>query len=101
VRRPTETILVLISDLCEGGVREEMLKRVSSLIVAGVRVVSLLALCDDGAPIYDRENAAALATLGAPAFACTPDLFPDLMAAAISKRDLGEWAAGMGIAVAR
>ena len=27
-----------------------------------------------------------------PAFACTPDAFPDLMAAAIERRDLTEWA---------
>jgi hypothetical protein len=27
-----------------------------------------------------------------PAFACTPDAFPDLMAAAIDRRDLTEWA---------
>jgi Na+-transporting methylmalonyl-CoA/oxaloacetate decarboxylase beta subunit len=33
-----------------------------------------------------------------PAFACTPDLFPDLMAAAIRKQDLNAWAAGAGIA---
>ncbi|MBI0382431.1 hypothetical protein JBE27_40785 [Streptomyces albiflaviniger] len=31
---------------------------------------------------------AALAALGAPAFACTPDLFPDVMAAAIERRQL-------------
>ena len=56
-------------------------------------LVALLALSDEGRPAYDQENAAALAALGAPAFACTPDLFPDLMAAAIEKRVLGSWAA--------
>lgn len=39
-----------------------------------------------------------LAALGVPAFACTPDLFPDMMAAAIRKQDLNAWAAGTGIA---
>ena len=29
----------------------------------------------------------------APAFACTPDLFPELMAAALDGRDLSQWAA--------
>ena len=48
----------------------------------------LLALSDEGAPAYDHENAAALAALGVPAFACTPDAFPDLMAAAIQRQDL-------------
>jgi hypothetical protein len=30
--------------------------------------------------------------LGVPAFACTPDLFPELMTAASSGRDLRQWA---------
>lgn len=92
VTRPNETILVLVSDLYEGGVRDEMLQRVAALAAAGVQVVVLLALSDDGAPAYDHDNAAALAALGVPVFACTPDAFPDLMAAAIERRDLGEWA---------
>jgi Mg-chelatase subunit ChlD len=88
ITRPRDSILVLISDLYEGGVREEMLHRVASLVAAGVQVIVLLALSDDGAPAYDHDNAAALAQLGVPAFACTPDAFPDLMAAAIQRQDL-------------
>jgi Mg-chelatase subunit ChlD len=88
ITRPRDTILVLISDLYEGAVREEMLRRVSALTASGVQVIVLLALSDDGAPDFDRDNAAALAALGVPAFACTPDLFPELMAAAIERRDL-------------
>jgi Mg-chelatase subunit ChlD len=90
VTRPRDTIVVLISDLYEGGVQDEMLRRVAAMTASGVQVVVLLALCDDGAPDYDRDNAAALAALGVPAFACTPDLFADLMAAAIERRDLRE-----------
>jgi Mg-chelatase subunit ChlD len=91
IQRPTGTIFVLISDLYEGGVRQEMLKRVAAMTAAGVQVIVLLALSDEGAPVYDHENAAALAALGVPAFACTPDAFPDLMAAAVEHRDLTEW----------
>jgi hypothetical protein len=54
--------------------------------------VVLLALDDRGAPAYDVQIAAAFAGLGIAAFACTPDLFPELMAAAIGRRDLGAWA---------
>ncbi|GLY06035.1 VWA domain-containing protein [Actinoplanes sp. NBRC 101535] len=92
ITRPRDSILVLISDLYEGGPREEMLRRVAAVTGAGVQVVVLLALSDEGAPAYDRENAAALAALGVPAFACTPDAFPDLMAAAIERRDLQTFA---------
>ncbi|MEV6208344.1 VWA domain-containing protein [Kitasatospora sp. NPDC051914] len=88
ITRPSETIVVLISDLYEGGIRNEMLKRVAAMKAAGVQFIALLALSDEGAPAYDRSHAAALAALGAPAFACTPDAFPEIMAAAIEKRPL-------------
>jgi Mg-chelatase subunit ChlD len=101
VRQPQETILVLLSDLYEGGDAKEMLKRVAALVAAGVQVISLLALNDDGAPSFDRNHAAAFAALGIPAFACTPDLFPDLMAAAIQRHDLGRWVAERGISASR
>ena len=92
VTRPRETIFVLISDLFEGGVRDEMLARVAAMTADGVQVVALLALSDDGSPAYDTENAAALAGLGVPAFACTPDASPDLLATAIEGGDIAGWA---------
>ncbi|HZG93501.1 MAG TPA: VWA domain-containing protein [Mycobacteriales bacterium] len=101
VQRPGDTILVLISDLFEGGDRAQLLKRIAGLAASGVQVVTLLALSDDGAPAYDHDNAAALAALGIPAFACTPDLFPELMAAAVERRDIAGWAARHGVAAAR
>jgi Mg-chelatase subunit ChlD len=101
VARPTQTILVLITDLYEGGNAPEMLRRAAALKASGVTVVCLLALNDRGAPSYDGRNAAALAALGIPAFACTPDLFPELMAAAINRQDLGQWAARNDLVAAR
>jgi hypothetical protein len=92
VTRPRDTILVLISDLYEGGDAESMLARLGALRASGVCVVALLALSDDGAPSFDAQNAAALAELGVPAFACTPDAFPDLLAVAIEGGDVGAWA---------
>ena len=88
ITRPANTVVVLISDLYEGGIRDGMLKRVAAMKAAGVQFIALLALSDEGAPAYDRSHAAALAALGAPAFACTPDLFPEIMAAAIQKQPL-------------
>ncbi len=101
ITRPTQTILVLITDLYEGGNNQEMLRRAAELVGSGVQVVCLLALSDKGAPGYDQRNAAHLANLGIPSFACTPDLFPDLMAAAIQKQDLALWAAKNDIVAAR
>ncbi|MDO8329630.1 MAG: VWA domain-containing protein [Fluviicoccus sp.] len=97
VRRPEDTILVFISDLIEGGNSEAMLRRVASIIGSGVQMVTLLALSDEGAPCYDPRHAACFAELGSPAFACTPELFPELMAAVLNKQDVGEWAAQRGI----
>ena len=93
ITRPASTIFILVSDLYEGGDRDAMLRRIADMTAAGTQVIALLALSDDGAPGYDRENAAALAGLGITAFACTPDAFPDLMAAAIERRDITQWAA--------
>ncbi|SFZ70757.1 VWA domain-containing protein [Chitinimonas taiwanensis] len=101
IDRPEKTILVLITDLYEGGNRAEMLSRAAALKAAGVNVICLLALADDGAPGFDHQNAAHFATLGIPAFACTPDRFPELMAAAIQKQDLGLWAAKQGFVTNR
>jgi Mg-chelatase subunit ChlD len=101
ITRPTQTILILITDLYEGGSREGMLRRAAELAGNGVQVVCLLALSDQGAPGFDRHNAAALAEMGIPAFACTPDLFPDLMAATIQRQDLDMWAARNDIVTAR
>lgn len=97
VTRPKETIFVLISDLYEGGKNDEMLRRAAHLVANGVQLIVLLALDDGGAPSYDRANAAKLAAMGAPVFACTPDLFPDMMAAAIRRSSLEQWAAQAGI----
>jgi hypothetical protein len=101
VRQPQETIVVLVSDLFEGGDAREMLKRVAAMTGAGIQMIALLALSDDGAPRFDTNHAAAFAALGIPSFACTPDLFPELMAAAIQRHDIGRWAAQQGLATQR
>ncbi|MBP2340085.1 Mg-chelatase subunit ChlD [Saccharothrix coeruleofusca] len=101
VRRPTDTVMVLISDLYEGGVARELQRRVRELVQSGVTVVVLLALSDSGTPAYDHELAARLSELGAPSFACTPDKFPDLLATALRKEDVAGWAEREGMAVGR
>lgn len=101
ITRPNQTILVLITDLYEGGNQNEMLRRAAELVGSGVQVVCLLALDDRGTPGYNSHNASKFATIGIPTFACTPNQFPDLMAAAIQKQDLNLWAARNEIVAAR
>jgi Mg-chelatase subunit ChlD len=97
IREPRNTIFVLISDLYEGGVEANLLRRAMELVDSGVQFITLLALSDEGAPAYDHGLAAKLAALGVPSFACTPDAFPGLMAAAIRRDDISSWAATQGI----
>ena len=87
ITRPADTVFVLLSDLDEGGVRDALVTRMAGLVRSGVRCVALLSLSDEGTPAYDREHAAALAAVGVPAFACTPDAFPDVLARALDGRD--------------
>ena len=96
IRSPQQTIFVLISDLYEGGVEREFMQRAATMVASGVQFVALLALSDEGAPAFNADLAGQLATLGVPAFACTPDRFPELMAAAIRRADLRDFAAAPG-----
>ncbi len=100
IDKPQDTILVLLSDMYEGGNETEMIQRARALVDSGVQMIGLLALDDHGAPSYSHRVAADLAALGVPSFACTPDQFPQMMAAAIQRQDMSMWAATEGIAIA-
>lgn len=92
ITKPDDTILVLITDLYEGGNVNEMNVRMKKIVESGVQAICLLALNDEGSPSYDSENATKFSAEGVPVFACTPDIFPDLMVAAIQRQDLFLWA---------
>lgn len=99
IRRPSDTVVVLITDLYEGGNESEMIKRLYQIKESGVQLVVLLALNDEGSPSFDKGNAGKLAALGIPAFACSPDQFPQLVATALKKGDVAKWASREGIVV--
>lgn len=99
IRKPLDTVLILVTDLYEGGDPVGMKKKAVELLAAGVQLIVLLALNDEGAPSYDHNHAQFFADHGVPVFACTPDKFPDLMAAALNKQDIGLWAAKEDLAI--
>ena len=101
IEHPSKTHLVLISDLFEGGDAKSMLARIAALKQSGVNVIVLLALSDAGHPGYDSQNAQQIASMDCPVFACTPDQFPALMAAALTNQDLHQWAATQDINLVR
>ena len=57
-------------------------------------------LDDNGTPSFDHDVASTLASMGVPAFACTPDAFPEMIALAITKGDLTGWASTEKVAAA-
>jgi hypothetical protein len=83
IERPRETVLFLVSDLFEGGNAELMRRRVGELTEAGVQVIVLLALSDEGTPAHDHDHASALVAVGATVVSSTPDEFPALLADAL------------------
>jgi Mg-chelatase subunit ChlD len=83
--RPAATLLVLISDLFEGGNTGVLLAEAAELARSGVTLLVLLALSDDGAPAHDHAVAAELVALGATVLACTPDRFPEVLATALER----------------
>lgn len=101
IEKPAKTHLILITDLYEGGNEKELIGRVANLIKQGVNVITLLALSDDGRPIYDDNLAKIFANMGCPVFACTPDKFPDMMATALKREDVLAWASDQKIKTVR
>ncbi|MFC1222821.1 VWA domain-containing protein [Pedobacter sp. BG31] len=99
ITKPLDTVLILITDLYEGGNLEAMKNMAAQLVNNGVQLITLLALNDDGSTAFDHHNAEFLSSLGVPVFACTPDLFPELMAAALNKQDINQWAGDHDIKV--
>jgi Mg-chelatase subunit ChlD len=79
VERPRQTLLLVVSDLFEGGDPDLLRSRVDMLVRAGVTVVVLLAVSDEGAPVANHHEAAELAARGAVVTTCTPAEFPDLI----------------------
>jgi Mg-chelatase subunit ChlD len=101
IEHPSKTHLILITDLYEGGDAKSMLARVAALKRSGVNIIVLLALSDDGHPGYHANHAEQIAAMDCPVFACTPDQFPELMAAALTRQDISQWAGARDIALVR
>jgi len=73
VEMPYRTMLVLVSDLCEGGSRQKLFSHSTALIESGVKFIALTALDTDANSCYDRSVAQRLANMGAHVGAMTPE----------------------------
>ncbi len=79
VENPSKTIMVLVSDLYEGGDVRVMYTAIKNQIDSGTKFVALTALDFDAQPNFDRNVAKNIANLGGHVGAMTPDKLADFI----------------------
>ena len=79
IENPHKTMVVLVSDLCEGGGVQGLLSVSRGIIESGAKLICLTALDMEANPVYDRYTAQKIADLGAHVGAMTPEALGDFM----------------------
>ncbi len=79
VENPHRTMVVLVSDLCEGGSIQKLMGVSRRIIESGAKFICLTALDMEANPVYDRHTAQKLADMGAFVGAMTPEALGDYM----------------------
>lgn len=82
---PMRTVLVLVSDFCEGASPGVLIGTCRKLAEARVRLLGLAALDEQADAIYDRQMAERLADAGMEIAALTPGKLAEWLAAVINK----------------
>jgi Mg-chelatase subunit ChlD len=90
IHDPQKTLLLLITDLFEGGNESQLVRRMEALAHSGVRALCLLALNDSGVPSYDERLARKFASVGVPCMGCTPGVLPEVLAGLLKGHDLAD-----------
>jgi Mg-chelatase subunit ChlD len=72
VQNPHRSVFVLVSDFCEGGSPQELVREVRKLAESRVKLLGLAALDGGAEPAYDRQMAERLARCGMEIGALTP-----------------------------
>ncbi|HLU27256.1 MAG TPA: VWA domain-containing protein, partial [Glycomyces sp.] len=72
IENPRRSIIALITDFYEGGDRSRLVHTVKQLCEQGTEFLGLAALDEDADPVYDRDLAGQLASLGVHIGAMTP-----------------------------
>jgi Mg-chelatase subunit ChlD len=73
IENPHRTMVIIVTDLCEGGSYQNMYSQASNIIEAGAKLIVLTALDMSAAPAYDKAAAEKMALLGANVAALTPE----------------------------
>ncbi|OCG33474.1 VWA containing CoxE family protein [Gilliamella sp. Fer2-1] len=80
VKTPHRTIMVLVSDFCEGGSLIELYTTVSRMNSNRIKMLGLAALDDNAEPVYDLQISQQLANRGMQIAALTPEHFATWLA---------------------
>ena len=84
VEIPQKTIIVLVTDLYEGGNVSNLYSTTKDLIESGVKMIVLTALDDECSPVFDRSVAKKMASFGAHVGAMTPNKLSNFIGDIIS-----------------
>lgn len=84
ISNPHRSLLILISDFCEGGSTEDLLATCKRLAESGVRMLGLASLDHNAKPYYYRDIAEQLVGCGMQIAALTPGRFAQWLARVIS-----------------
>jgi hypothetical protein len=82
---PKRTILVLVTDFCEGADPRELIATINRLQGAGVKQIGLAALDSSATPFYDEKIAGACANAGMEIAALTPEKLAHWLASVMDK----------------
>jgi uncharacterized protein with von Willebrand factor type A (vWA) domain len=88
IQQPDRTLLIVLSDLYEGGDRRRLLRHFEELHEDRVTTLCALAITDKGVASYDHALAREIAERGVPTFAATPNRFIDAVERALSGRQI-------------
>jgi Mg-chelatase subunit ChlD len=84
IENPHRTVLVLLTDFCEGGSPGELVRAIKALAEARIKLLGLAALDGQSHPVYDRQMAERLAACGMEIAALTPQQLAQWLVKVIS-----------------
>jgi hypothetical protein len=84
INNPSNSILILISDLEEGGSIPGLLEEIKLLKHSGVHIISITGLDESGNHYFSKNVAQSFSKLGITPFACSPEAIPEIFSLAIN-----------------
>ncbi|MFX0075437.1 MAG: VWA domain-containing protein [Candidatus Hermodarchaeota archaeon] len=80
IKNPKKTIMVLISDFYEGGSYHRLTETIKQVLEGQTKILGIAALDYNNEPMYDRDYAKTLNSLGIDVIASTPNNLPEIIA---------------------